>query len=132
VEEALLFEANYFENAWLENKGKQGFELQTLGSQLQYTSYHAAEHVAVSSSKNVELMMLGNFFDCNIQMGIYDADNGSVLVYEGKNNFSTKPLLNKRLDGQVRRIKSIKISNRQVYLIARNNDELLVLAPYSN
>ena len=77
-------------------------------------------------------MMLGNFFDCNIQMGIYDADNGSVLVYEGKNNFSTKPLLNKRLDGQVRRIKSIKISNRQVYLIARNNDELLVLAPYSN
>lgn len=127
VEDALVLEVNYFENAWLENQGKEGFVLRSLGSQAQYTSYYAVKSVVSSSIQKIDLMLLGNFFDCNIQMGLYDADNGSMFTYRGKGVFLPSPLLNKRLDGQVRRIKRLKIGGKTFYLVARNNDKLMVL-----
>ncbi|MEZ4901356.1 MAG: FG-GAP-like repeat-containing protein [Spirosomataceae bacterium] len=127
IEEALVLEANYFENAWLENKGKEGFVLQSLGSTAQYTAYHAAEGVLSPKTKQMELMLLGNFFDCNIQMGLYDADNGSIFAYQGKGEFSPKPLLRGRLEGQVRRIRPIRIGQNRLFLVARNNDRLMLL-----
>jgi len=127
VADALVLEANYFENAWLENKGKEGFVLRSLGSQVQFTSYHAAEMMENPQTKKAELIMLGNFFDCNIQMGLYDADNGSVFVQNSKGQFLPQPLLDTRLGGQARGIRKIKVGNTFYYLVARNNDKLMAL-----
>ncbi|WP_229598941.1 VCBS repeat-containing protein [Runella sp. CRIBMP] len=127
--EAQVLEANYFENAWLENRGKDGFVLRTLGSNAQYTSYYAAEAINNPLTKKTDIMLLGNFFDCNIQMGLYDADNGSVFSLNGKGQFLPHPLLDTPLGGQVRRIRKIKIGKSFFYLVARNNEKLMALEP---
>ncbi|MFN4146842.1 MAG: FG-GAP-like repeat-containing protein, partial [Runella sp.] len=121
INEARVLQADFLENAWLENKGKGVFELRSLGNQAQYSSYHAAESVGK------ELLLLGNYYDCNIQMGQYDADWGSIFQNNGKNEWLPKPLLPTRLTGQVRRIANIKIGHQNAYLIARNNEKLMVL-----
>ncbi len=122
-----VLEADYFENAFLENEGNGHFALKSLGGSAQFTSYHAAELVRKVSAVSPALLMLGNFFDANIQLGLYDADNGSLFGLDKKYPFAPRPLLDERLEGQVRSIRKIQIGNRDVYLVVRNNDKLLAL-----
>ncbi|WP_373511297.1 VCBS repeat-containing protein, partial [Persicitalea sp.] len=128
IAQAMVLEANYFESAWLENLGNGRFELKSLGNPAQYTSYHAAELVKNERSKLPQLMLLGNFFDCNIQLGLCDADNGSLFDLNKNSWFTPRPLLDGRLEGQVRSIKEIRIGEQIVYLVVRNNDRLMALA----
>ncbi len=127
VAQAEVLEANYFENAWLENIGNGSFELRSLGDLAQYTSYHAAELVKNPRSGQPELLLLGNFFDSNIQLGLYDADNGSIFSLNKNSWLEPRPLLDGRLEGQVRSIKEIQMGGRTVYLVVRNNDRLMAL-----
>jgi hypothetical protein len=127
VAQADVLEANYFENAFLENLGNGQFELKSMGGAAQFTSYHAAEPVHTNSSGTSELLMLGNFFDSNIQLGLYDADNGSLFDLNKKHFFTPRPLLDERLEGQVRSIKKIRVGGRTLYLVVRNNDTLMAL-----
>lgn len=126
--QAQVLEANYFDNAFLENQGNGQFILKSLGGPAQFTSYHAAELVQKASGESPELLMLGNFFDANIQLGLYDADNGSLFDLNKKHLFAPRPLLDERLEGQVRSIKKIRVGGRTVYLVVRNNDKLMALA----
>ena len=128
IAQAAVLEANYFESAWLENKGNGSFELKSLGGPAQYTSYHAAELVKSTRSNQPELLLLGNFFDGNIQLGLYDADNGSLFNLNKNSWLTPRPLLDGRLEGQVRSIKKIRIGQRVVYLVVRNDDKLMALA----
>lgn len=125
---AEILEANYFENSYLENKGNGNFELKGLGGPAQFTSYHAAELIQKGSNESPELLMLGNFFDSNIQLGLYDADNGSLFSLNKNNLFTPRPLLDERMEGQVRSIKKIRVGKRMVYLIVRNNAKLMALS----
>lgn len=128
VKQAEVLEANYFENAFLENKGNGHFELRCFGSQAQFTSYHAAELIEKDSGGPWELLMLGNFFDSNIQLGLYDADNGSLFDLRKNHLLEPRPLLDERIEGQVRRIQKINVGTQTLYLILRNNDKLMALA----
>jgi hypothetical protein len=65
--------------------------------------------------------MAGNFYDCNIQMGRYDADFGTVLINKGKGNFEALPL-SIPVKGQVRRIAKVKIKNGDFALVFAKND----------
>ncbi len=125
--QATVLEANYFENAFLENKGNGHFELKSLGDQAQFTSYHDAELIKKSSAGTWELLMLGNFFDSNIQLGLYDADNGSLFDLSKNHLFVPRPLLDKRIEGQVRGIQEIRVGTQIIYLVLRNNDKMMAL-----
>ena len=128
IQQATVLEANYFENAFLENEGNGHFKLKSLGGPAQFTSYHAAELIKRASDESPTLLMLGNFFDSNIQLGLYDADNGSLFELSRKHPFLPQPLLDKRLEGQVRSIRQIRIGTQIVYLVIRNNDVLMALS----
>jgi hypothetical protein len=73
-------------------------------------------------------MFAGNFFDANIQMGIYDADFGGLysIGTDLKVNKSTFRYL--PISGQVRKIRKIRIKGKEAFLLVRNNDKLIVLA----
>ncbi len=127
IKQSTVLEANYFENAFLKNNGNRHFELTSLGSQAQFTSYRAAELIKKSSAGPRALLMLGNFFDSNIQLGLYDADNGSLFDLSKNHLFVPRPLLDERIEGQVRKIRAIRVGAQTLYLVLRNNDKLMAL-----
>lgn len=117
-EQSVVFEADYFDNAVLWNRGNGVFELASLPPEFQYTPYYAG--VPLNSGK---ALLMGNFYDANIQMGRYDADKGTLLSFSNK-SFSKGNL---DISGQVRKIAPIKIGNSLHYLIGRNNENMLLL-----
>jgi hypothetical protein len=124
---AKVFEANYFDNAILVNDGKGNFTVQSLPSKAQYAPYYAAEIINANDDKLPDIIMFGNFYDCNIQMGRYDADYGTILINKGNCQFEVEKLNGISVKGQVKRIRNIKVGKEILMIIARNNDKLMVL-----
>lgn len=129
IGDAEIFEANYFENSVLINKGDGTFNLKPLGGNAQFTPYYAAQNI--SEFKKGQFLMMGNFYECNIQMGLYDADQGNIFSLK-KEQTIKNPISNLPIKGQVRRIRTINIGGKTHYLVIKNNDKMMVLNHYSN
>ena len=122
IDNATLFSADFLENAWLNNDGKGSFQLEALPAEWQHTSFHAAAQIKAN-----QWLMGGNFYDCNIQMGLYDADYGSVLQID-KNKKMTKNRIGQlQIQGQIRGIYPITIQGKKSFILAKNNDFVQVL-----
>lgn len=127
LSKATKFEANNFNNSILLNDGKGNFELKSLPSKAQYSPFFAAEIIDANGDKLPDVLLGGNFYDCNIQMGRYDADYGTVLINKGKCQFEVSKTNGLSINGQVKRIRKIKIGKKEVLLIARNNEKLMAI-----
>ncbi|MEY3413096.1 MAG: hypothetical protein RIQ70_1786, partial [Bacteroidota bacterium] len=127
IKESMVYEANWFENSVLINDGKGNFTLKVLPNKMQFGPYYGAQLV-YKNNTNSNFMFAGNFFDANIQMGIYDADFGGLysIGTDLKVNKSTFRYL--PISGQVRKIRKIRIKGKEAFLLVRNNDKLIVLA----
>lgn len=119
--------ADYFANALLINNGNLRFECKALPPEAQLTSYKDAIGVHANNDSLPDVLLGGNFYENNIEMGRYDADFGTVLINMGKGNFSPSNLNGVNIKGQVRRIKNIKIGKKDAYILARNSDSLKVI-----
>ncbi|MFN3590060.1 MAG: hypothetical protein ACK4UP_11825, partial [Spirosomataceae bacterium] len=122
IDNATLFSADFLENAWLKNDGTGSFQLEALPAEWQHTSFHTAAQINAN-----QWLMGGNFYDCNIQMGLYDADYGSVLQID-KNKKMTKNRIGQlQIQGQIRGIYPITIQGKKAFILAKNNDFVQVL-----
>ncbi len=124
--EAQVLEANNFQNMYFENDGKGNFIPKPLPFKAQWTPYFAAQMIDANHDKLPDVLLLGNYYDCNVQMGRYDADYGTVLINKGKGQWETQTL-NIPIKGQVKRIAPIQVKGVNYMLVARNNDTLLAL-----
>ena len=125
LKSARIFTADYFENAALINDGNLKFHLQALPFMSQLTSYRAAISLGELNPKSNEILMVGNYYENNIQMGRYDADYGTILTYKEDGSFQSGCLNGLTIPGESRHIRKINIGNRKnAFIIARNNDSL--------
>jgi hypothetical protein len=124
---ATTLTADYFSNAILVNDGKTNFTLNALPWQAQLSCFKDAVVIDANNDKLPDILMGGNFYANNIQMGRYDADYGTILVNRGKNVFSCENLNGVVIKGQVRRIKNIRIGNTDAVIMTRNNDSLKLI-----
>ncbi len=130
LKKADLLTADYFSNAVLINDGKGNFSLQALPWQAQLTSYRAAVVMDANGDKLPDILLGGNFYPNNIQMGRYDADYGTVLINKGKGEFEYSLLNGVNIKGEIRHIRRTKLaSGKEIFIIARNNDSLLLISP---
>ena len=120
-------EANTFQSMLFENKGKGHFEAHQLPKEMQLSDQQAAFPTDLDGDGQMEVLTGGNFYDCNIEMGRYDADYGHVLRFSKNKNIEALPLGHVKMEGQVRRIVPIKIGNDNYYIFVRNNDKPLIL-----
>ena len=120
--------ANYFLNSVLINKGGNKFELQALPWQAQLTPYMHATATDINEDGYPDLILAGNFYENNVQMGRNDADMGTVLVNNGKGNFTYAPASSLCLKGQVRKVFPIGIDGmKNTLCMIRNSDSLVVV-----
>lgn len=132
LSKADLFTANYFPNTLFINDGKMNFTAKPLPWEAQLTSYKAALATDINGDGRPDILMGGNFYPNNIQMGRYDADYGTLLLNLGNGNFRYEPFEGLAVKGSIRHIRSIMLDGKMpAYLLARNDDSLLVLSTAS-
>lgn len=128
LNESIVFTADYFSNALLINNGGLDFSVQPLPWQLQLTSLRAATIANLNNDQLPDILLGGNFYANNIQLGRNDADFGSLLINAGKGQLLYEPLSGFPIKGEIRNIQRITLpGNRDVFIVAKNNDSLLVL-----
>jgi hypothetical protein len=119
--------ANYFANSILINKGDLNFDVQPMPWQAQLSPYRDAVVVDANGDNLPDILLVGNYYENNIEMGRYDADFGTILLNKGNNKFSAESLNGLQIKGQTRHIKTININNAPAYILARNNDSAMII-----
>ena len=127
LEKATVLSANYFSNAILINNGHLNFTIQALPWQAQLTSYRDAIVINANNDSLPDLLMVGNYYDNNIEMGRYDADFGTVLINKGHASFACETVIGLQIKGQTRHIRKIDIKKKEAFILARNNDSTMVI-----
>ncbi len=127
LDKAEVLSANYFSNSILLNKGNLHFETRALPMQAQLSPYKDAVVINANNDSLPDILLAGNFYDTNIEMGRYDADFGTVLINKGKGVFVCETINGLSIKGQVRHIKTINIGKEQAFVFARNSDTVLVI-----
>jgi hypothetical protein len=127
LSESTILTADYFSNALLVNKGNLNFEIKALPWEAQLSSYRDAVVIDANHDQLPDILLVGNYYDNNIQMGRYDADFGTILLNRGNDSFTCSSINGLIIKGQVRHIKEIHINNQQAYVLARNNDSVMVI-----
>lgn len=123
-------QANTFKSMYFENTGKGlEFKAHTLPDVLQFSPILAYALCDADRDGRQEVLLAGNMYESNIEMGRYDANYGNVLKIGSGGQMEALPLGNLRLRGQVRRIEAIKTGGKTVYVFARNDDKALLISP---
>lgn len=128
LKEAQVLYADYFQNAVLVNDGKGNFQVKALPFKAQWTPFYDAQIIDANGDKLPDVLIMGNFYNCNIQMGRYDSDFGTVLINRGNCNFTPEPLNGLQVKGQVKKLRKIKLKNGEAIVAARNDDKLVVIS----
>jgi len=132
LENSQVFSANFFSNAILINDSNLNFVAKPLPWMAQLTSYRDAVAVNANDDSLPDILLMGNYYDNNIQMGRYDGDFGSVLINKGRGEFDVQNINGLQIKGQVRHISEISINKQKAYVLARNNDSLKVIRFVTN
>jgi hypothetical protein len=127
LKSADILTAGYFSNAILLNDGNLNFTLKELPWQVQLSPYRDAVITDANADGRPDIILAGNFYHSNIQMGEYDADYGSVLINKGNGNFSFENLNGLIINGETRHIRKINIAGKEAFILARNDDSLKVI-----
>ncbi len=120
---SITLKANNLQTVFLENTGKS-LKIKQLPQQVQFSPVYAITTADVNNDGKKDLIMAGNLSVARIKFGKYDAVNGTVLLGDGKGNFSyvssDKTGLN--LKGDVR---SMEIIGRNL-VVGMNNEKVKV------
>lgn len=119
--------ADYFSNAILVNDGKLNFSMHPLPWQAQLSPFRTGAIIDANGDKLPDILLMGNYYENNIQMGRYDADYGTILLNLGQGRFEAESLNGLQIKGQVRHIQRIKIGKKEALILVRNNDTVLVI-----
>jgi hypothetical protein len=119
--------ADYFANAVLINDGNLNFTVNALPWQAQLSSYRDAVVVNANDDSLPDILLFGNYYENNIQMGRYDADFGTVLVNHGRGKFTAESINGLQIKGQTRHVGKINIANKESFILAKNNDSTMII-----
>lgn len=104
--------------------GKGGFTIKDLPAAMQLSPTFSFAKMPGGENRYVAG---GNFFDVIPYEGQYDAQ--AISVFEGRNDSIVcfPPESANNINGQVRGLRNIKVNGKDMMLIARNNDSLLLM-----
>lgn len=127
LSKAELLTADYFSNAILINDGQLHFEISAFPFEAQLTSMRDAVVVNANNDNLPDLLLMGNYYGNNIEMGRYDADYGTVLINMGKGKFSAFQMNGLQVKGEVRHMQKLHINGKEAILLVCNNDRARII-----
>lgn len=127
LKKAKKYEANFFDNAVLINQGNGKFETVSLPDLAQLTPYKTAQIVDINHDNLPDVLMYGNYYGNNIQLGRYDADFGKVLINKGYCRFEPQNTEGVQIKGEVRRMLPIQVGKKKAFILGINNEKTRIL-----
>src|SRR5882762_5066344 len=119
--------ANYFSNAIFMNRGNLKFEAIAMPWKAQLSEFRDAIVVDANRDSLPDILLVGNYYDNNIQMGRYDADFGTLLLNHGKDSVTVSTLNGLSIKGQVRHIQKLTVGSKQALILVKNNDSARII-----
>ena len=95
--------------------------------QAELTPYKDAVVIDANGDHLPDILLVGNYYENNIQLGRYDADFGTILINKGNGHFEAETLNGLQIKGQIRHISRIYIGKKEAFILARNNDSVMVI-----
>lgn len=125
-----LLVAKTFEHLYVENLGGNKFKVSALPKAAQFSTISAAVADDFDSDGTLDVVVAGNFYPVNVQMGRYDASYGLFIKNDGKGHFTAVPPVESgiQLIGETRKLRKVKVGGREIILAIRNNDTVAALA----
>ena len=110
------------------NQGNMDFQFQPFPVQAQFSPLNAFYTFDFNNDNKKDILAAGNFYEINIQLGLYDADYGTLLKNTGQGAFEWVPNHKSglKINGQVRDIKMIMFQNKPYLLVAKNNEAIQI------
>ena len=126
LQHANVLTANYFANAIIINNGNMHFSTQALPWQAQLSTCRDATIIQANNDALPDILFAANYFSNNIHNGRYDAYFGTILVNKWTNNFTVEHIKNITSNGEARHIIPIVIKNKPAFIVAKNNEKVMV------
>jgi len=125
--EAETLSINTLKSYYFENSGDGTFRSHELPDKLQFSSLESGFVFDFENDDLPEIIIGGNFYDNNVEMGRLDGDYGSILQVLPNATFGIYEIGDLNILGQVRNIELIDIQGRPAFLLAKNNDYLQII-----
>jgi hypothetical protein len=124
LEKSVVKQINYSSSCIAFNEGKGNFRIQKLPLPVQLSSAKAILPVDLNADGFIDLVIGGNEFGFQPQLGRLDASDGEVLINDGRGNFSViDPVMTGlKLPAQLRSIALLKIKANTAVLFLQNNE----------
>jgi hypothetical protein len=120
--------ADCVESRYFENTGKGlDFKSYDLPDALQFSPLTAASWTDLDGDGKKEILLGGNFYDNNIEMGRYDAFYGKALQIGANGQMAVQTLGKVLIKGPTRRIRPVRIGAKTAYIFAKNNAKAQVI-----
>jgi len=114
--------AEQMASVYIENLGPEGFKINELPMEAQWSPLHAILTRDFNNDGNLDILAAGNFFASQISLGRMAANHGSILLGDGTGGFRSSHLLG--LTGEVRDLELLNSQSEFTVLVAgRNNDK---------
>lgn len=126
VKDALCLSAYELSTGILWNRGNDSFEFKPLPVEAQFAPVYGTQVYDVDDDGNLDLVLSGNFFNSEVEIGKYDAFYGLVLKGMGNENFKPLSIDESGLlaGGDCKGLATLNENNRSLFLVCQNNDSL--------
>ena len=88
LNDALVYHANHMESSYIENNGDETFKMKSLPTEAQFAPVFGMVVDDFDGDGNLDVLLNGNDYGAEVQVGAYDALNGLLLSGNGKGEFT--------------------------------------------
>ena len=127
IKEAVKLSADYFSSTVFINDGNMHFQPIPLPYKAQLSTFRDAVVINANNDNLPDVLMMGNFYENNVEIGNQDADFGTILINKGKGKFETQSLNGITVKDQIRHIRPIHIKGKQAFILAKNNNSPIII-----
>jgi len=129
LSDANKLEVNEFKHTVFINNSGNSFSSKALPNYSQISVLQSANVLDINNNGKMDLIVGGNLFGTDTELGRYDASIGAVLLGDGQGNFEVVPPVESGFiaPGNIRHIVPINIQGQKHFWVVRNDDKSSLL-----
>jgi len=129
LETSLHYKAKTFASSYIENKGKDGFEINKLPNEVQTSCINGIVVDDYNNDGFLDMVVAGNLYGAEVETTRNDASYGSLLIGDGNGNFRAVPYSESGfyLKHDTKELAKISTVKGKAIIAANNNDFMKVI-----